>query len=436
MRLTTKQIFWSEDSFTGFQRIIMVLYLAFAVLAFPEMGLALEYRTGWAFFDAFFKENNYLKTASDAASEPLITDDTYAILGAYPYVGLDFNAHFSAYFQPGFEWTHSWDAEDSEDWDSDVISAVVSYASPAFSADLGVQSFRPGKGLISYNDEPGVSLQFHGPGRVYIKGDLFQVLDTSPMAMLTFGYRPGFLETVEVFGAGFHDADDALADLFTPFFDGADMKTSGDLYWIGAMADIFIKKAYVSGLWIQQFGTVDMERSSVSDEMDVSAFLMDVEISYPVLAEVSASAFLFIARGDSRPVDDRLTAFVSPMPFNDRTAIFFNGGFARYDVEEKVSLGGVMWDGVIAPGIGIDYQPVSEIVTKLTAALLFPENHSKSRDDWYGWETDARVTYEFYLNQKVFAEAGVLVHGNYWKERAGYRPDPSARLAAGLDLAF
>jgi len=435
MRFIPKDMPRQKSFSMGFLRL-MVFCLGFAVLIFPEMGFGLEYRTGWAFFDAFFKENNYLKTASDNASDPLMTDDTYAILGAYPYVELDFNAHFSVYFQPGFEWTHSWDAEDSEDWDSDVISAVMSYASPTFSADMGIQSFRPGKGLISYNDEPGVSLQLNGSDRIYIKGDVFQVLETSPMAMLTLGYRPGFLETVEVFGAGFHDADDGMADLFTPFFDGADVKTSGNLFWVGAMADIFINKTFVSGMWIQQFGTVDMDGSSVSDEMEVSAFLMDVEISYRVLTEVSASAFLFIARGDSRPVDDRLTAFASPMPFNDRTAIFFNGGFARYDVEEKVALGGVIWDGVIAPGIGIDYQPYPEIVTKLTAALLFPENNSISRDDWYGWETDARVTYEFYPNQKVFLEAGVLVHGNYWKERVGYRPDPSARLAAGLDLFF
>lgn len=435
MRLTTKQSFRPKNSFMGLERM-MILCLACVVNFFPAAAFGLEYRTGWAFFDAFFKETNYLKTASDTGSDPLMTDDTYAILAAYPYVGLDFNAHFSAYFQAGFEWTHSWDAEDSEDWDADVISAVMSYASPAFSADMGVQSFRPGKGLISYNDEPGVSFAFNGSDRVYIKGDVFQVLETSPMAMLTLGYRPGFLETVEVFGAGFHDADNAMADLFTPFFEEMNVKTSGNLFWIGAMADFFIKKAFVSGMWIQQFGTVDMDRSAVSDEMEVSAFLMDVEITSRVLAEVSASAFLFIASGDSRPVDDRLTAFVSPMPFNDRTAIFFNGGFARYDVEEKVSLGGVIWDGIIAPGIGMDYQPFPEIVTKLTAALLFPENNSISRDDWYGWETDARVTYEFYSNQKVFVEAGFLAHGKYWKERVGYRPDPSARLAAGLDLAF
>jgi hypothetical protein len=262
------------------------------------------------------------------------------------------------------------------------------------------------------------------------------MLETSPMALLALGYRPGFLETLEVFGAGFHDADDGMADLLMPFSDGADVRTSGNLFWIGAMADVFIKKAFVSGMWIQQFGTVDMDRLSVSEEMEVSAFLMDVEISYRLLEEVSASAFLFIASGDSRPVDDQLTAFVSPMPFNDRTAIFFNGGFARYDVEEKVSLGGVIWEGIIAPGIGIDYQLYPEIVTKLTVALLFPQNNSISRDDWYGWETDVRATYEFYPNQKVFAEAGVLAHGNYWKERVGYRPDPSARLAAGLDLTF
>ena len=435
MQLTTRLSPCPKIFPKGFQQV-KILFLACAFIFSPDAGFALEYRTGWAFFDAFFKENNYLYSQPDAESGTLITDDTYAILGVYPYIGLDFNEHFSAYFQAGFDWTHSWEAEDSEDWDADVIGAAMSYASSAFSTDVGVQPFRPGKGLISYGDEPGISFQFNGWDRAYIKGDVFEVLETSPMAMLTLGYRPGFLETVEVFGAGFHDADDGMADLFTPFSDDVDITTTGNLFWAGAAADVFIGKAYVSGMWIQQFGAVDMDRPAVSDELEVSAFLMDMEISYPLLQAVSASVFLFAASGDSQPLDDHLTAFVSPMPFNDRTAIFFNGGFARYDVEERVTLGGVTWNGVVAPGVGLDYQPYPEIVTNLTVALLFPENDSFSREDWYGWETDARVAYEFYPNQKVFFEAGILSHGNYWKERVGYRPDPSTRLVAGLDLFF
>jgi len=29
-------------------------------------------------------------------------------------IGLDFDEHFSAYFQAGFDWTHSWKAENIE----------------------------------------------------------------------------------------------------------------------------------------------------------------------------------------------------------------------------------------------------------------------------------------------------------------------------------
>ena len=435
MRSTPRRLPRPRFFVMEFQRL-MISCLAVAVMLFPDPALGLEYWSGWSFFDAFFKETNYLTNQPGGDPDFVISDDTYAILGAYPYAGLDFNAHFSAYFQAGFEWTHSWDVEDSEDWDADVIGAAMRYTSRAFSADAGIQPFHPGNGLISYGDEPGVSLAFNGWDHAYIKGDVFQILETSPMSMLSLGYHPGFLETVEIFGAGFHDADDGMSNLFASFYDGADVKTIGNLFWAGAMADFFVKKAYVSGMWVQQFGAVDINSPSGSSEMDVSAFLMDAQISYPVLETVSASAFLFVASGDSRPLDGRLNAFISPMPFNDRTAIFFNGGFARYDVEKKVSLGGVTWDGVITPGLGFDYQPYPDIVIKFSTTLLFPEKDTASRNNFYGWETDTRVTYEFYSRQHLFFAAGVLTHGDYWIERIGYRPDPATRLAAGLDLSF
>ncbi|RJP92416.1 MAG: hypothetical protein C4518_07115 [Desulfobacteraceae bacterium] len=419
----------------GFQRAL-VLCLAFVIVLFPGTGMGLEYRFGWEFFDGFFKENNYLNPATDTEPDTLDYDNTYAIIGAYPNVDVQFDKNFSAYFQAGVDWTHSWDEEDTDDWDAEVVGAAISYATPKFGADLGIQSFRPGKGLISYNDEPGISLQYKGWDRAFIKGDGFQVFDNSPMGMLSLGYHPGFLETVELFGAGFHEADDNMSDLFIPFYDGAVSATSGNIFYIGGMADFFLWDAYVSGIVIRESGSVEIDHATGGQKMDLAAYLMDVEISYPVVDRLSASAFIFFATGDSDPTDGDLTAFMSPMPFNDRTMIFFNGGFARYDVEESVVLNGVTWDGVVAPGIGLDYQVSPEIVTKMTVALLFPEKDPYNSQSWYGWETDAKVTYEFYPSQWLFFEAGILIHGNYWKNQLGYQPDPSTRLAAGLNLFF
>lgn len=414
---------------------IMVMLCLATGLA-PDAGFGFEYRFGWAFFDGLFKETNYLDSQILPLADTLETDDTYAILGAYPNVAVAFNDHFSAFFQAGLEWTHSWDAADGDDWDADVIAAAVGYSSGTVSADIGVQAFRPGRGLITHSDEPGVSVRLDPWDPIYIKGEVFQVMDASPLAVLTLGYRPGFLETVEIFGAGYHDADEDLSAVFAPFMDGADVATSADLYWVGAAAEVFIQKAYLTGLWIGQFGRVTPEGPGLPDGMDVAAFLVDLEMRYPMMDNLSAAVFLFASNGDSRPLDDRLTVFVSPMPFNDRTAIFFNGGFARFDVEKRMTLGGVTWDGVIAPGIGLDYEPLPKIAMRLKSALLFSENGSWDRESRYGWETDTSVRYEFYPDQQLFFEAGVLVHGDYWKARTGFRPDPSTRLAAGLELVF
>jgi hypothetical protein len=124
------------------------------------------------------------------------------------------------------------------------------------------------------------------------------------------------------------------------------------------------------------------------------------------------------------------------MPFYDRTLIFFDGGFARYVVEESIHLGGVTWGGVLAPGIGADYQATDDTVIRFTAALLFPEKEAFQLDEAYGWETDAGLTYEFYTDQQLFLEAGFLQYGDYWKERWGYRPDPSVKAAGGIHLFF
>ena len=171
-------------------------------------------------------------------------------------------------------------------------------------------------------------------------------------------------------------------------------------------------------------------------DFDVSAYLIDLELNYNISSQCSAGTFVFMSSGDHSPKKGNLNAFMSPMPFNQRTSIFFNGGFERYDIEEAVLLGGVTWDGVIAPGVQFEYQPNSKIVTELVAALLFPEGDLFNTDAWYGWEVDARVSYEFYQNHLLFAEAGFLDHGNFFKKKYGFQPDSATRFVAGMRLAF
>jgi hypothetical protein len=68
--------------------------------------------------------------------------------------------------------------------------------------------------------------------------------------------------------------------------------------------------------------------------------------------------------------------------------------------------------------------------------MMFPQGNLFDRDAWYGWEADTRMSYEFYQNQRLFVDAGIFIHGDFFKQRYGFRPDPATRIVAGVHLMF
>lgn len=419
------------------RRLSAIIRLLPAMLIFPATAFCLDHHFGWEMFDGLFKKTNFpdAPLTSEAGDSGLV-DDTYAILGLYPELRLGLEGHFDARAQAGLEWTHSWDAENHDDWNAEAIAATLGYHARRLSVEAGLQPLRAGRGLIAYGDEPGATVNWKGWAPFTFHAEASQVLDTSPLALLSVSMSPGFLETVEVFAAGFHDRDGAMTDVFASVVRNPLARADGDLFWVGIDADIFLKNASVSGILMGEWGNVALHLPSRDRRMDAASHLFDGEISYPFFDKLSLSAFVFAAGGDSHPANGTLTAFVSPMPFNSRTLIFFNGGFSRYEASETVGFGGVTWDGAVAPGLGAAYQAFDEVSVELTAAILFPERHAFSADTAYGWEADARLSYAFYQKQRIFLEAGVLVYGDYWKDTLGYRPDPATMAAGGIDLFF
>ncbi|MEA2060512.1 MAG: hypothetical protein U9P10_08420 [Thermodesulfobacteriota bacterium] len=420
------------------KRIIGLFFLVapFFAAGFPlAKGYAVEYRLGSEIFLGLFREENFLDTSNAAFDY----DETYTILGIYPDVSLNFNEHFTAYALAELEWFYSWDAEQTED-ENEVYATLsdifVNFSAAGLTLDIGLQPFTVGRGVIFYSDEPGISLGYDGWQGVNIRGEGFRVFDHSPMATLTLGYQPGFLESVEIIGAWYHDADNKIAELYIPFYKKKNLKTSGHFFWAGLQTDFFVRELYISASIIQQFGSVQLDNGTDSFNFDVSAYLIDLEAGYNISKRLTVGAFFFSASGDSHPTTGKLHAFVSPMPFNPRTAIFFNGGFERYDIEDAVLLGGVTWDGVSAPGIRIEYQPDPRVVTELVAAALFPQTDLFDTEQWYGWEVDARVSYTFYQNHQIFFETGILRQGGYFEPAYGFRPDDAVRVAGGLHLVF
>ncbi|MBC2714375.1 MAG: hypothetical protein HF978_03615 [Desulfobacteraceae bacterium] len=411
---------------------LMIIPAALYIIFFTVCGHAFEYQFGAEVFEGLFKEDNFL----DEDSGTFDYDETYNILGLYPEGYVDFGGNISGYALGELEWFHSWDAEDKNDLDGQLTDVFLSYYASGFSVDVGLQPFVVGKGVVTYSDEPGIAFRYDGWTDTYINGDVFRIFGNSPMVKMAFGYMPGFLETVEIIGAWYHDADDRIAELFEPFYEDADLESSGHLFWIGGQADFFVRDVYVSCLMMQQFGSVEIDDGAGGLDLDVSAYLIDLELNYNISRQLSAAAFVFTASGDHSPKMGNLNAFMSPMPFNQRTVIFFNGGFERYDIEEAILLGGVTWDGVIAPGVKFEYHPNLKIITELVAAMMFPEGDLFDTDTWYGWEADTRLSYEFYQNHKLFVEAGIFTHGNFFKQKYGFRPDPATRVVAGMSLIF
>ncbi len=411
---------------------LMMISAALSIIFFTGQSRAFEYRVGAEVFEGLFKEDNYL----DENSATFDYDETYNILGIYPEGYVDFGGHITGYALGELEWFHSWDAEDENDLNATLADIFLSYSASGFSVDVGLQPFAVGKGIVFYSDEPGISLKYDSWKNTYITGEVFKVFDNSPMAKIAFGYVPGFLESVEIIGAWYHDADDRIAELFEPFYEDADLESAGDFFWVGGQADFFVRDVFVSCILLQQFGSLEIDDGAAGLDFDVSAYLIDLELNYNISSQFSAGTFVFTASGDQSPETGSMNAFMSPMPFNRTTAIFFNGGFERYDIEEAVLLGGVTWDGVIAPGVKFEYQPNLKIVTELVAAMLFPQGDLFNTDTWYGWETDTRLSYEFYPNQRLFVEAGIFTHGNFFKQKYGFRPDPATRVVAGIHLMF
>jgi hypothetical protein len=420
------------------KKTLIFMTLAFCLVFLTAPVHCFEYRLGAEIFEGLFKEDNYL----DETSATFDYDETYNILGIYPECDVDFGGNISCYALGELKWYHSLDASDQDDendkndLDADLADIFLSFSDSGFSVDVGIQPFYMGKGVVFYSDEPGIAFRYDAWRSTYFKGDIFRIFDNSSMTKMTVGYVPGFLETVEIIGAWYHDADDKIAKLYEPFYAETDLDSSGNLFWVGGQADFFVYDMFVTCLMLHQFGSVEIDEGAGGLDFAVSAYLIDIALDYNISSQFSAGAFVFTASGDSSPATGSLNAFMSPMPFNQTTAIFFNGGFKRYDVEDEVLLGGVTWDGVISPGVKLEFQPNSKIITELVAAMMFPQGNLFDRDAWYGWEADTRMSYEFYQNQRLFVDAGIFKHGDFFKQRYGFRPDPATRIVAGVHLMF
>ncbi len=411
---------------------IWLLLFSLTALIGPTDSSAFEYDLGGGLYQGFFAGQSFW----DPYARRFDRDDAYAVTSAYADMSVDSGTRFSGFITGAVDWVHDFKPESQDDVTPELIHAFAHYAGDRISADIGKQPFLFGRGLVFDADEPGLYASWTISESYYMDFRAARAFDASPLVSLTAGYRPGFLETVEIFGMYMKDEDNGFADLLNRQI-GLDLFSGdGDLFWIGMAADIFVGNVYLSGIGIHQYGRMHVVYPEGTADYNISAYLLDVEASYNLTPALSASAFLFAASGDRHPGSRRFHAFVSPFPYNTRADIFFSGGIDGHDIFEGFSLAGIRPAGVVAPGMTLTITSDPKWLAKLSTAAFFPQAHSGDEGSWYGWETDLSITRTWEQNVSAYLLLGLFGSGDMLKFSEGNRPDTIFNVTAGMNLWF
>ncbi|OEU71976.1 MAG: hypothetical protein BA864_08410 [Desulfuromonadales bacterium C00003093] len=362
-------------------------------------------------------------------------DDTYNTLYVSPSMAFSFGSSVDGLLAADIECLHSIESE-KDGVDVLLRSAYLTWRTGRSTVRAGQQPFLIGKGLILDNDEPGISIDYRIKGPYYSGIDAVIVEDSSPLASITLGYKPGFLERLELFGVWFSDEDDSIAEAIERIIGSKRSHSTGDLFWYGVRADLFLWDVYFSGIFMMQDGRINLKKGDRERHEGLSSYLMDVGLDYNFSDCFSAGAFLFLTSGDKHPRRGEFHSFISVIPYNPRTSIFFNGGINEQFSSDAVSLSGITPAGVIAPGIRVICQPSDRLSAEMTVALMLAEKRPSSKQKWYGWEADLIFAYAASKDVVLFLEADYFHHGDFFKTRYGRRPDPVTYLILGLNLFF
>jgi len=417
---------------------IGILLLCFFFLQ-KGRAFSLEYQFGAQLYERFYIENNYF----DSFTGKFDRDETTNIVTVYPDFYLSSGKKIGLYLLADASWIHSWNTDESDEIIVELENAYASMTRNKTSVYLGLQTFQVGRGFIMESDEPGITLKTNWPGRFYSSFQAARIIDTSPLLSILIGYKIGFLENFNIFGTWFNDTDNSFADMLNNQdqalwgLDQTAVESEGDFFYMGTSGEFFIKDVYVSGIFILERGngTLVLEYPYTAIDFNLSSYLLDIDFGYNLTDRFSAGSFLFVSGGGQNPGKREINAFISPMPYNPRTAIFFNSRFNDQKRWDSLSKEGIRWAGVIAPGVTIDAQLMENFNSELTLAAFFPEKKPSDSQNWYGWEADIFLTYMIRNRHKLFFEAALFQHGDFYKAN-GQKPDPTTKFLLGIHTFF
>ncbi len=429
--------------------LYIISYCLFGLfIALLTPAYSFDVKVGGEVYDYFYVENNFFNS-SIALFNP---DETYNILGFSPDLSFSKGNSFGGYLLADISWSNSMDATETDTFEMELTNAFLNLSKAKLSAQIGLQPFQFGKGFILSSDEPGIMLEFKTSQQFYVNAEAAQIMTSSIIASLMAGYKPDFLEKIELYGVWFRDTDKKMAELLNTISyiaasDNTIIDNSGDLFWFGANTDLFIGPFYLSGCIIYQYGNPSVmienlflvnsqvRKRYFDRSFSISSSLMDISIDYSISHNISIGVFVFFSPGDLTPDNSEINAFLSPIPFNPKTAIFFSG-FGTIDGSDRIELGGTRWEGVLAPGIRLNYQIVNNMIIDTTLALLLPEKTPSDDRQVYGWEIDTVFAFNFRNKLNFIFEVDIFQYEDFFKSQGGVIPDPASRFLLGLNILF
>lgn len=334
-------------------------------------------------------------------------------------------------------------ADEDDGVDADITTAYLSFKGRHVSVDLGIQPVAFGNGLIMADDTLAASIDM-SMDDTYLIAKAARVMNHSPMVGLTLGYRPGHYERLEIFGIWYQDRDDTFA-YSTPFswqvFN--DLSSEGDLYYMGAAAELFVGDSLLTLVGAYQTGRYSIAYESIFGpsgkvRVDVQAYFADIGLLRNLTQWCTAELFCFFASGDAQPTGDKLEAFVSVTPYNPRAAIFFDPDFLDISDDRRLTYSGGFFNGVIAPGISLTFGTEKGFSAEAALICMYAHEHLDDGSQFYGWEVDASVSYTLANKYKLFVEAAHFEHGDYFQSlfNLDEKSDAAMRLSIGVQAIF
>jgi hypothetical protein len=327
------------------------------------------------------------------------------------------------------------ESESADEWDADLLEANLGFRQDWLDVQLGLQPVQFGEGLVFFDNVVAVDAGYENHGFfAHVLGA--RVFDASPLLGAKVGYRSGPFEKLEGFGLWFQDQDDAFAETIGDEGEPSNLTSEGYLALGGASLNGFLGDFYITAMAAYEFGELELHALEGGRKLDVSAYLFDAGIEKNLFEKLSMGLFCFSASGDQNPLRGNLSAFVSPLPYNSRAAIFFDPGFPDREETDSLSFGGVSGFGVMAPGMSLSLQLHRDVLAEGALVGLYAQDPPENRDDFYGWEMDVKVSWLIQTRYKLFLEAARFEYGDFFLRDQGDTPDPAVRFFAGARMNF